>query len=518
MKTEWRRFASIGLYLAILAALASAGLFIVQRQFNLPLQIGLGLIVIGLAVFAILDPDRVRRTFTGRQARYGSNVLVMSIAFIGILGVINYLGNQYSKRWDLTADKTHTLAPETIKILQSLPQPVTVDAFFSARIPSDTAKNLLEDFKSNATKVSFSYKIINPDADPVAAQQAGITQDGSLVFHMGSHQEVVTSANEQDMTTALVRLINPGQRNVYFITGHGEEDPDASGSGSRAYSMAKAALTSKNYTVKKLNLLTEHQVPADATVVVVAGPTQPLAAEEIKPLQDYVDKGGALVVMEEPLPVTKFGTSPDPLADYLAQKWNIVLGKDIIVDQGTSNLSVAIGVTYGSSPITQKLANTYTIFPTARSVTVQGSANASSTAVVLVSTSQQSWAETDFAALTNNQVVFDAAKDKAGPISVAVADQNSTTNAHIVVVGDADFASDAVFAQYGNSDFFGGIIDWASGQQNLITLTPKQSTTRIIMAPQSYMINLIFLGTVIVIPGLVLFSGVFTWIQRRRRG
>jgi ABC-type uncharacterized transport system involved in gliding motility auxiliary subunit len=87
-----------------------------------------------------------------------------------------------------------------------------------------------------------------------------------------------------------------------------------------------------------------------------------------------------------------------------------------------------------------------------------------------------------------------------------------------VVVGDADFASDAVFTQYANSDLFVSMIDWASGQQNLISLTPKQSTTRIIMAPQSYAINLIFLGTVIVIPGLVLFSGVFTWIQRRRRG
>lgn len=518
MKTEWRRYAPIGLYLAILAALASAGLYIVQRQFNLPLQIGLGLTIVGLALYAILDPDHVRRTFTGRQARYGSNVLVMSIAFVGIVVVINYLGNQYSKRWDLTADKSHTLSPETIKTLQALPQPVTVDAFFTPRTPSDTAKNMLEDFRSNAKKDNFSYKLINPDSDPVAAQQANITQDGSLVFHMGSHQEVVTSVTEQDMTTALVRLINPGVRNVYFITGHGEEDPEASGSGSRAYSMAKAALVSKNYTVKKLNLLTAHAVPSDATVVVVAGPTQPLAAEEIKPLQDYVDKGGALVVMEEPLPVTKFGDNPDPLADYLAQKWNIVLGKDIIVDQGTSNLSVAIGVTYGSSPITQKLTNTYTIFPTARSVNMKTAAGANSSATVLISTSQQSWAETDFAALANNQVVFDAAKDKAGPIPLAVADQNTTTNSHVVVVGDADFASDAVFTQYANSDLFVSMIDWASGQQNLISLTPKQTTTRIIMAPQSYAINLIFLGTVIVIPGLVLFSGVFTWIQRRRRG
>src|SRR5512138_4032809 len=103
-----KRFAPIGLYLALAAAIASAGIFIVQRQFNLPLQISLGLIVIGFAIFAILDPARVRHALTGRQARYGSNALVMILAFLGILILVNYLIYKFPKRWDLTADKSHT--------------------------------------------------------------------------------------------------------------------------------------------------------------------------------------------------------------------------------------------------------------------------------------------------------------------------------------------------------------------------------------------------------------------------
>jgi ABC-type uncharacterized transport system involved in gliding motility auxiliary subunit len=518
MNPKWQRFAPLGLYLAIVAALASAGYFIVEQQFNLPLQIGLGLIVIGLAIFAILDPDRVRRAFTGRQAKYGSNVLVMVVAFVGILAVINYLGNQYSKRWDLTADKTHTLAPETLKTLKSLPTPVTADAFFSQRTPMDSTKSVLEDYAYNSGG-KFTYTFINPDQNPVAAQEAGITQDGSVVLHMGSHSQIVTSnpPSEQDMTSALVRLINPGQRNVYFLTGHGEMDPTGTNS-SRSYAVASRALTSKNYTVKQLNLLTDHQVPSDATVVVVAGPQQPLAAEEIKPLQDYVNKGGALIVMEEPLPVTKFGSSPDPLADYLAQKWNIVLGNDIIVDQSSNNLAVAVGIGSNSSPITQSLNGTVSVFPTARSVTIKGDSTAESNATVLENTGQQSWAETDFTALANNQVGFDAAKDKAGPVPLAVSTTDPTQKEHLVVFGDSDFASDTAFSQYGNGDLFVNAVDWAAGQQNVISLTPKQTTNRVILRPQGYAINLILLGTVIVLPGLVLFSGILTWIQRRRRG
>jgi multisubunit Na+/H+ antiporter MnhC subunit len=69
MKPQWRRFAPIGLYLALIAALISIGLYVVQRQMTLALQISLGLIVIGLALYALLDPDKVRQLLTGRQAR-----------------------------------------------------------------------------------------------------------------------------------------------------------------------------------------------------------------------------------------------------------------------------------------------------------------------------------------------------------------------------------------------------------------------------------------------------------------
>jgi hypothetical protein len=39
-----------GLYLSLIAAIVALGLYVVQRQWNLPLQIALGVIVIGLAL------------------------------------------------------------------------------------------------------------------------------------------------------------------------------------------------------------------------------------------------------------------------------------------------------------------------------------------------------------------------------------------------------------------------------------------------------------------------------------
>ena len=86
-----KRYAPVGLTVAGLAALAAFSLYFVQRTWNLPLQISVALIVLGLATFVLLDPDRTRNMLSGRQAQYGSNAFVLALAFVGIIIVINIL-------------------------------------------------------------------------------------------------------------------------------------------------------------------------------------------------------------------------------------------------------------------------------------------------------------------------------------------------------------------------------------------------------------------------------------------
>jgi ABC-type uncharacterized transport system involved in gliding motility auxiliary subunit len=61
-------------------------------------------------------------------------------------------------------------------------------------------------------------------------------------------------------------------------------------------------------------------------------------------------------------------------------------------------------------------------------------------------------------------------------------------------------------------------VDWAAGQENLINLTPKQTTERVMATPKTYTIGLLFLGSMIILPGIILASGIVAWIVRRRRG
>src|SRR5687767_4807117 len=45
----------------------------------------------------------VARSFSGREAKFGTVAVVSAIVVLGILVAVNYLGVRHNKRWDLTA-------------------------------------------------------------------------------------------------------------------------------------------------------------------------------------------------------------------------------------------------------------------------------------------------------------------------------------------------------------------------------------------------------------------------------
>ncbi|MCA1899808.1 MAG: GldG family protein [Chloroflexi bacterium] len=530
-KTLAARYAFIGLIVSLLACISTGLLgaakgMIALKMFpedtlswlDLALQISLGLLVVGLAAYAIMAPDAVRRFLTGRQARYGSNSLILTAAFVGILFVVNMLAFQnpdfLGAPWDLTEDKSNTLAPETLQALATLPAKVNATAFYSMSLNPASAEELLLKFKNNSGG-KFDYKFVDPDLDPVAAREAGITGDGKILLQMGEGKEIASYASETELTRALIRLISPEPRVVYFLEGHGEAGLDASAEVN--FSTAKDTLESKNYTVNSLNLLAENKIPEDALAVIIAGPMKPLAASEVDLLKKYVDSGGSLVVMEDPVMMTDFGDSFDPLAEYLTQDWGITLNNDVIIDLvNTQNPFQAVSSQVGYHPITQNLTRNYiVILPQARSISVAGEVeNVTQTPILL--TSEQSWGETNLEA--GVQPEFNPEEDRAGPLNLAVVGENSVSGGRVVVFGNSLFASSGNFDAYGNGNIFINSVDWAAEQEDLFQLTPRETTTRIFMPPSNLEFVVMIIFTVFVMPGLVVAAGVFSWLARRKRG
>lgn len=528
-KTQPRNYSFLALILSLIALVATIllgitrglvglGVFTVANTDNLNryILISAGVVILGLAIYALLEPDRVRRFVTGRQARYGSNSFVMIVAFLGILIVGNVMAFQNPLPVsDLTEDDVNTLSAELLAAVKQLPEKVTATGFFSQN-STQSADQLLGNIKANSNG-KFDYTFVNPDLDPQKARDAGVTGDGKILLEMGEYREIVSFASEDEMLRGLLRLLNPDSSAIYFLTGHGEKDTEY-GSGDAFMSRASETLGTKNYTVKKLNLLVDNKMPEDASVIVIAGPMQPVSESEVELLREFLANGGSLIVMQDPSVLTEFGDARDPLAEMLAQDWGIVFNNDIVIDLQSALPTTAVAAYYDSThPITVNMNNLAAYFPFTRSLTID-SASEDVVATPIVQTSERSWGETDFASLSQGGQVSLDATEIVGPLTLAVAAENTTTTGRVVAFGTSLFAEDQNFDAYGSGDMFINSIDWSAEQEDLASITPKTSTERTFNLPSQLHWIMILLSSVFIIPGLVVLGGISTWLARRRQG
>jgi ABC-type uncharacterized transport system involved in gliding motility auxiliary subunit len=387
----------------------------------------------------------------------------------------------------------------------------------------------LKEYQYLSKQVTTDY--IDVDKKPAAARQSQVTQYGTIVLNYKGRTERVTTDNEQDITNGIIKVVSGQQRKVYFTQGHGERD---TGSSDRdGYNAIAAALGRENYSVDKLVLAQQGDVPADASLVMVAGPKTDFFAPEIDALKKYLDKSGKLLLELDP------PDKPDspPLANLiaLAHDWGVQVGNDVVVDvSGMGRLigtdaSVPVAANYPPHPITQRFA-LLTAFPLARSASPVPSGVNGHIAQTFVESSPRSWAETDIKSLlTTGEVSLDESKgDKKGPVSIAAAVSAAATapaapgqppdapkaETRVVVIGDSDFAANSGLGIQGNRDLFMNIVGWLSQQENLISIRPKEADDRRITMTSAQQANITWLS-LLGIPGFIFGTGVYTWWRRR---
>ena len=485
--------------------------------------------LVAVLLYTLGQWREIAAVFRGRQARYGTLAGVSVLVVLAILVALNYIGAKQNKRWDLTTNKAFSLSDQTRTILTKLDSPLQIQVF--AQEPDfPRYQDKLKEYEYISKKISTEY--VDPDKKPTVAKQNQIQQYGTIVFNYKGRSERVTSDTEQDITNGVIKVVSGQQRKVYFTTGHGEHD--TTGSDRDGYSAIAQALGHENYGVEKLVLAQTNAVPDDASVVVIAGPKTDFFPPEVDALKKYLDKQGKLLMMVDP-PDKADAPQPANLI-ALAHDYGIELGNNIVVDvSGMGRLigtdaSVPVAANYPSHPITKNgTFNFLTAFPMARSCTpVAGGVNGR-TAQAFVETSPRSWAESDIKGLlTSGQVSLDESKgDKKGPVDIgcAVSVASTATDAkaapdapkpetRVAVMGDSDFAANSGLGIQGNRDLFMNIVGWLSQQENLISIRPKEPDDRRVTLTATQQANINWLS-IVIIPGFIFASGVYSWWRRR---
>jgi ABC-type uncharacterized transport system involved in gliding motility auxiliary subunit len=479
----------------------------------------------------------VRSFYSGRQARYGTLSLVSVLVALGIAVAVNYLGVRQNKRWDLTANQFYSLSDQTVKVLRNLDAPVKLTVY-SRETEFDTFRDRLEEYayQSNGN-VTVEY--VDADRQPARARAAQVQTYGTIVIEYKDKVERVTTNDEQAITNGVIKAVTGQQRKVYFTQGHGEKD---TGNQDRmGYSAVASTLASDNYGVEQLVLAQTREVPADATAVVIAGPSTDFLPPEIDALERYVAKGGKVMILLDPPEAAN--PIPMPVLVSFLSEWGMTVGNDVVLDAsgigqliGTDASVPVAAPPYPPHAITERFG-VMTAFPLARSVSpVEGGAGGR-TAQAFVQTSSNSWAETDLKGIAaGGQVEFNADQgDKQGPVVLAAAVSAPATEAptplptntspdapldapkpesRVVAIGDSDFATNSVLGIQGNRDLFLNALNWVAQNENLIAIRPREAADRRITltADQHQRVMLISL---LIVPGLVFATGAYTWWRRR---
>jgi len=489
-------------------------------------NVGIGLVLLATGFFASLDDlrERMHSGEARRVGKYGTSAVASTILGVAILGLLGYLGTQNSVRYDWTEARVHSLSDQTRKILEGLERDVDVVALYSS-IDRPQTRPLLERYQYASPRFRVTWA--DPTARPDLVEKLGITREqlsgGLLHVTLGEESTVVDDADEERLTNALVKLTRTAAKHVYVLTGHNERPAVGEGSdGEEGFARAADALRNENYLVDALVLATVGDVPENADVVVIPGATRPFLPEEHKALARYLERGGALLVMLDPMAKTD-------LYDDL-RAWGVRMGDDYVIDQVQGlfgRAATPVANQYAKHPITQDLREV-TLFHLVRSV--QPEEEAKERIQPIVFTGETSWAETNIEARPEL-----GAADRAGPVPIAVAGSPrlgspaaeggageaagaGSAEARLVAFGDSDFASNQLIDAYRNRDLFVNSVNWLLGDVEAISIRPAQSRASRFQLTNEQFGRVRYLSLFLLPEALAALGALSWWLRRRAPG
>ena len=239
----------------------------------------------------------------------------LTIAWVlAALFLLNYVAAEHNRKWDLSLLQTASPSADAEKLVSNLQDVFEVVLFYPEA--NEVREQLAGYFEDLGRKSDlFQVRIYDQVLEPKKAEELGAQKNGTLVYRYGDKKESIPIGLETDQAQSklakldkefqekFLKLVSE-QRLAYFVTGHGErrydwsseEDPRAPVKG------LKAILRGQNFEIKPLGLAQglASEVPLDASLLLVVDPEKDFLPEEIRSLEQYLDRGGRLWLILDP--------------------------------------------------------------------------------------------------------------------------------------------------------------------------------------------------------------------------
>ena len=468
-----------------------------------------------------------------RTFRFGGYATLLILVVLAVVIVINVLVGRIPGKLDLTQNRIYSLSEETYTHLDGLTSPVTITTVARAGSEDPTVKEILAKYAVRTRHITLAT--IDLDRNPGWARQYDPTGQGvgpgSLVVASGkkyktigpydmynydtsnpSQQPQLTSLSvEQRVTSALLFVTADRNITLSVLQGHGEQTLDSLGLGT--------AVGNENYAVKNLSLITENSVPADADILLILAPKTDVSSQDADKLRAWLEKGGRAVILLNVL--TRDSALPN--IEGILQSYGVQV-QNVVVVEGDQNRVAAQNPLYviptlGLHDILAPLrTNKYDIImPGAQAIQTLDLRKKGLKIEPLLTSSDRSYGKRNIA---NAKTVAKEPGDLAGPFTLAVAITDPASDASrkdtkLIVAGNIQFLGQGLTSQVpGNGDFFLNGLGWLREQKQSITVRAKSLLQ--MRLSMGNLTALLYAGlVVIVLPLLVLGTGVAVWARRR---
>ena len=205
----------------------------------------------------------------------------------------------------------------------------------------------------------------------------------------------------------------------------------------------------------------------------------------------------------------------------------MTIGDNLVVDptrasdvEGPS-VWAAGPTSYRPHPLTTRFGGRLTYWPRTREVAPLAGPVPGLAVTTLVQTSPDGWGETDLATIRGEaDLAFDSARDRKGPVSVAVAvERGGPHPTRLVFLGTGrlvmNYRLAGLMLRDYDADFVTSAISWLADRDARVGVGPKlvgRTAPGLTAAQVSWAFGLF----VVALPLLVLVAGGVTWARRRR--
>jgi hypothetical protein len=490
-------------------------------------------------------PDKPKKI---HRFQIGLNVILQIAIVIVLAAMVNYLGFEHYRRWDLSRDKKYQLSDKTKHFLDSIKGKARITVFFGSQNPiTGDVQNLLTEYQyasrgkidveyvdpernlTRAKELFDKYKVVTDESVLIvdyqgrnktvkASEMAEMDQGNPM---LGEQPKVTAFKGEQAITSALIDIVEGKKNTVGYILGHKEPPLD----GASPVSILKTFIENENVQFKELNLFEVPAIPADVKVVMIAGPQYDLSDREVKMLHDFWNKDGRMLLLVDPAAKT-----PKLLA--FLNELGVKADDDrlmAMVKTGIEEVARVRDVVahfLPDNPVTKRLADVRApFFGSTSSLTLESSrvTAANIHLAPLAQAEKGYWGETDYFSDDETLLQFDPAKDKGDPLTIAAsvekggsADERVQINsARLVVVANSTFIQDNALTQDQQGlDFVSASINWLLSREQMIGIAPKipQTLTFNLSEQSLRSLRWIILVLMPLVPALL---GLIVWWRRR---